>query len=197
MAWNVADGCRAERVAFAKIIFEGAMKRIISILSLLALLCAFAGASWVYAGVPPTAAPSASSGLPSALDASVNTVQLLDIIAANKGKVVMINFFAAFCPPCRMEIPGLINIRELLSEDDFVIIGVSMDDDLDEMREFVSATPFNYPTYFGEMEVRYAFRASAIPFNVVYDRQGRIVVNEAGYVPEGRLVRFLRQLIAQ
>ena len=140
---------------------------------------------------------SGVQGLPSAIDSKVSATQLLDIIAASKGKVVMINFFAAFCPPCRLEIPGLINIRERIPEDDLVIIGIALDEDLREMREFVSATAFNYPTYLGGRDVSYAFRASAIPYNIVYDRQGKIVVNEAGYVQEGQLMRFLKQLIDQ
>ena len=170
------------------------MNRYLLIFAGLVLLCAFTGMPG--ASVGKTITPAVSE-LPSAVDAKVTTSQLLDIIAANKGKVVMINFFASFCPPCRLEIPGLINIRNELSDDDFVILGLAMDDDLDEMREFVNSTPFNYPTYFGGMDVRYAFRASAIPYNVIYDRQGKIVVNEPGYVPEAKLIRFLRQLIDQ
>ena len=127
--------------------------------------------------------------------APITTRQLLDKVAEAEGKVVMINFFAAFCPPCRKEIPGLINIRGDLSEDDFVIIGVAVDDDLKEMREFVNDTPFNYPTYYGGAEARYAFRIDAIPYNVIYDRSGRMVVNESGYVPENRLRVFLQKLI--
>lgn len=126
---------------------------------------------------------------------NINTAQLLDLVAENKGKVVMINFFAAFCPPCRKEIPGLIKIRASLSEDDFVVIGVAVDTDMKEMEEFIAKIEFNYPTYYGGPEVANAFWVNSIPHNIIYDRAGRMVVNEAGYVPEKQLRTFLENLI--
>ena len=126
---------------------------------------------------------------------AITTSQLRDIIAANKGKIVMVNFFAAFCPPCKREIPGLKRIRADLSPDDFFIIGIAVDNDLQEMETFVENTRFNYPVYYGGEEVGFAFRVSSIPHNIIYDRNGRIVVNEAGFVPEKALRDFLNGLL--
>lgn len=126
---------------------------------------------------------------------AITTSQLLDIIAANKGKIVMVNFFAAFCSPCKREIPGLKRIRADLSPDDFFIIGIAVDNDLQEMETFVENARFNYPVYYGGEEVGFAFRVSSIPHNIIYDRNGRIVVNEAGFVPEKALRDFLNGLL--
>ncbi len=123
----------------------------------------------------------------------ISTRQLLDTIASAKGKVVVINFFAAFCPPCRKEIPGLIRIRDGFSPDDVIMIGVSVDPDREAMESFIAKNAFNYPVFHGNEELAYAFRVDAIPHNLVYDRQGKIVLNEPGYVPEGRLSAMLRQ----
>lgn len=125
----------------------------------------------------------------------ITTSQLLDTIAANKGKVVMVNFFAAFCPPCKREIPGLKSIRADLSQDDFFIIGIAVDRDLQEMETFIEKTNFNYPVYYGGEEVGFSFRVSSIPHNIIYDRNGRIAVNEAGFVPEKALRNFLNGLL--
>lgn len=128
---------------------------------------------------------------------SIQTSQLLDTIAEQKGKVVMVNFFAAFCPPCKREIPGLKKIREDLSPDDFFIIGIAVDTDLQEMEDFIKNTGFNYPVFYGGEEVAFSFGVSGIPHNIIYDRSGRIVVNEAGYVPENALRDFLGKLMEQ
>ncbi|HIV66949.1 MAG TPA: TlpA family protein disulfide reductase [Candidatus Mailhella excrementigallinarum] len=126
---------------------------------------------------------------------AIKTSHLLDIIAENKGKIVMVNFFAAFCPPCKREIPGLKKIREELSPDDFLLIGIAVDTDLQEMEAFIEKTEFNYPVYYGGEEVGFAFGVSGIPHNIIYDRSGRIVVNEAGFVPEKALRDFLDRLM--
>jgi thiol-disulfide isomerase/thioredoxin len=128
---------------------------------------------------------------------SISTRQLLDKIAASRGKVVVINFFASFCPPCRLEIPGLIAMRSELPAADLEIIGVSLDEDMGDMESFVADCRFNFPVYHGGSELAFAYHVTAIPHNVVYDRKGRIVFNQAGYVPDARfralLARFMQE----
>lgn len=126
---------------------------------------------------------------------NTTTTQLLDTIAAAKGKVVLVNFFASFCPPCRKEVPGLIRIRSEFSSDELEIIGVSVDRTLQDMTGFVREYDFNFPVYYGGEELAFAFQVSSIPHNVIYDREGRMVVNEAGYVPEEALTAFLKDML--
>ena len=76
---------------------------------------------------------------------SIGTTPLLDLVAAAKGKVVVLNFFASFCPPCRMEIPGLMKLRSQFSPDEVEIIGISVDNTLTDMDEFARNYDFNYP----------------------------------------------------
>ena len=126
---------------------------------------------------------------------SIGTTPLLDLVAAAKGKVVVLNFFASFCPPCRMEIPGLMKLRSQFSPDEVEIIGISVDNTLTDMDEFARNYDFNYPVYYGGEELAYAFRVSAIPHNVVYDRRGRMAYNRAGYLAEEELGTLLRDLL--
>lgn len=126
---------------------------------------------------------------------TIGTTALLDRIAEARGKVVLVNFFASFCPPCREEIPGLIRLRAQFSPDQLEIIGVSVDNSLADMDAFVPKYDFNYPVFYGGEEVAFAFRVSGIPHNVIYNREGSMVVNQAGYLPEEDLVGFLRDML--
>lgn len=126
---------------------------------------------------------------------TITTTQLMDKIAESKGKVVLVNFFAAFCPPCRKEIPGLIQMRKDISDKDLVIIGIGVDETKAEMEKFVAKIGISYPNYYGGSEVAYSFRVEAIPFNVIYDRSGKMVFSEAGYIPEKELRSMLKNIM--
>lgn len=125
----------------------------------------------------------------------ISTAQLMDKIGAAKGKVVLVNFFAAFCPPCRKEIPGLIQIRKDFSEKDLVIIGIGVDETKAEMESFVAKIGINYPKYYGGNDVAYSFNIEAIPFNVIYDRSGKIVFSEAGLIQDRELRSMLTRIM--
>mgnify|MGYP001298537547 CR=1 FL=1 len=60
---------------------------------------------------------------------SLNLAGLTDLLAKNKGKVVMLNFFATWCPPCRVEIPELIKTSKAYADKGVVIISLSVDED--------------------------------------------------------------------
>ena len=94
-----------------------------------------------------------------------------------------------------MEIPGLMKLRSQFSPDEVEIIGISVDNTLTDMDEFARNYDFNYPVYYGGEELAYAFRVSAIPHNVVYDRRGRMAYNRAGYLAEEELGTLLRDLL--
>ena len=70
------------------------------------------------------------SALAAAADAvpKLNLSGLTDLLAKNKGKVVMLNFFATWCPPCRMEIPELVKMHKKYEGKDVVIISLSVDE---------------------------------------------------------------------
>jgi len=125
------------------------------------------------------------------------TYQLLDKLAAEHGKVILVNFFASFCGPCRREIPELIQLRKEFSEQDLVIIGIAIDQDIRDAASFVDelGVAKAYPVYYGGEDLARSYRISAIPFNVIYNREGRIEVSEAGYIPSADMKKFLQDLI--
>jgi len=124
---------------------------------------------------------------------SLDLAQVKEIVAANKGKVVMINFWAVWCPPCREEIPGLINIRKSFPEDKLVLIGASLDEDMGALRDYVKKTRFNYPIRLASRDLASAAGVSSIPHMLIFDSKGEVIGNAPGYVPEDALRDFLKK----
>ena len=164
--------------------------------ALRAVLCAMLAFAFLLPALPAGAAekesPSASGKL-----RAIQTYELLDMLAEEHGKVILVNFFASFCGPCRQEIPELIQLRNEISQEDLVIIGVAIDQDIRDAEEFVKKMGMkgNYPVFFAQEDVVRSYRINAIPFNVIYNRQGRIEVSEAGYVPADDMKKFIMDLI--
>jgi thiol-disulfide isomerase/thioredoxin len=101
-----------------------------------------------------------------------------------RGKVTMINFWATWCPPCRAEIPSLIELQERY-RDHLTIVGVSEDEDaLDEVKRFVSEHKINYPIVMSTPEIQQAFPGVvSLPTTFVLDKNLRIVQKHIGLLP--------------
>ena len=127
----------------------------------------------------------------------VSVNELLSFLAASHGKVILVNFFAEFCGPCRKEIPELMKLRREIPEKDLLIVGVAIDEKINEAARFIKSLGIQdaYPVFYGGDAVSRAYRIDAIPFNVIYNREGRIEASEAGYVPVSELRKFLMTLI--
>lgn len=121
--------------------------------------------------------------------------ELLRRVTAARGKVVIVNFFASWCPPCLEEIPGLINVRARYSEDKVTLYGISLDENPRQLAAFMSRTPFNYPVWKGKEELQRFFNVSSIPQLLVYDRQGKLVANHVGLVEADELGKFVDTLL--
>ncbi len=92
-----------------------------------------------------------------------------------KGKVVMVNIWATWCPPCRKEMPDLEALYARFSSQGFVILGIS-DDDPAKVREFIQKQGTTYPILLDpESKVNKALLIRGIPKTFVYDREGKIV----------------------
>lgn len=155
-----------------------------------ALLCL--AALLVCLSAPLSPAARAAEALP-----VITGEGLLEIVRANPGKVVFINFFASWCPPCREEIPELITIRKEYPETALTLIGVALDEKKDEKGEgadplasFAASAGFNYPVYRAGADVPGLYGVMSIPHNVVYDTQGKLAVSQAGMVDAAALRVF-------
>jgi thiol-disulfide isomerase/thioredoxin len=101
--------------------------------------------------------------------------------AALRGKVVLVNFWATWCPPCRAEIPDLVALQSKYG-DHLQIIGVSQDEgSLEVVKRFAADQHMNYPVVMMTPELDRAFTGiAALPTSFVLDREGRIVQRHVG-----------------
>jgi thiol-disulfide isomerase/thioredoxin len=97
------------------------------------------------------------------------------------GKVVLVNFWATWCPPCRAEIPDLIALQEKY-RDHLVILGISEDEgSVDGVRRFVAEHKINYPIVMSTPELRKIFpQVMALPTTFVLDRDGNLTQKNVG-----------------
>jgi len=144
----------------------------------------------VCALVMSTTLGSASQGLPDRIDGQ----DILSMISKNKGKVVLINFWATWCSACRQEIKELQSVRQAFSQKQLVIAGIAMDDQ-SSLQAYLRKRPVSYPIYSAEPDVKYLFSISGVPKTMVYDRQGQLALKRFGYVPDRRLRELIRSLL--
>ena len=114
------------------------------------------------------------------------------------GQIVLLNFWATWCPPCLREIPDFIEVQHELAEHDFQIIGVAVDNEAD-VRDFVHEMAMNYPVMAGEMEAielsqRYGNSIGGLPFSAIIDKNGKITHTITGELSKDRLKSILKQL---
>ncbi len=98
-----------------------------------------------------------------------------------RGKVVIVNFWATWCPPCRAEIPDLVALQNKY-RDRLLIIGVSQDEgSVEGVKQFVAAHQMNYPVVMMTPEIDQAFPGiRALPTSFILDRESRVVQRHVG-----------------
>ena len=134
---------------------------------------------------PPTADAPTLQLLKDPIDVAAFTVTDLDgkTISSSdlKGKVVLVNFWATWCPPCRAEIPDLIALQNK-HRDTLVVLGVSEDEIApEEVKAFATGQKMNYPIVMATPELAKIFKGvSALPTTFVVDREGRIQMRHVG-----------------
>jgi len=95
------------------------------------------------------------------------------------GNVLMINFWATWCPPCRKEMPAFIELQEKYQDKGFTIIGIALDEK-QAVIDFTEPMGMNYPILLGDQQgmpltTAYGNRLGVLPFTVIVDRHGNII----------------------
>ncbi len=113
--------------------------------------------------------------------------------ASLAGKVLIVDFWASWCPPCRREIPGFIALQQKYGSRGLQVVGFSLDETAQEHTDYVRSTGFNYPSFFVNNSHGKQLTAQfekvigtleGIPTTVVVNRQGNIVYSHVGYAPQ-------------
>lgn len=116
-----------------------------------------------------------------------------------RGKVLVVNFWATWCAPCREEIPYFVQIQRELAAKDVQFAGIALDDAV-RVAAFVEETGLNYPILIGGLPASEAMRSlgnrsSGLPFTLIYDRHGKLRERILGGVDKERLQQMLRLYI--
>jgi thiol-disulfide isomerase/thioredoxin len=113
-----------------------------------------------------------------------------------KGQVVMLNFWASWCGPCRTEMPLMDQIYKKYHAAGFTLLGVNVDTDSTDAQKFLSQVPVSFPIAFDrDNKVSKLYAVSAMPSSVFIDRKGNVRALHRGYKP-GDEAEYLAQIRA-
>lgn len=117
-----------------------------------------------------------------------------------RGKVLVLNFWASWCAPCREEMPDFDALRAQFQPRGIEFVGLAIDHSAN-VTQFLQRQPVNYPILIGEGAAHNLARqlgnpSGALPYTIVLDRDGRIVLKHLGQLPRATLEAALRKISA-
>jgi thiol-disulfide isomerase/thioredoxin len=150
---------------------------------------------------------NAGKELPNEPDVTFKDLQGKDVpLSSFKGKVVVVNFWATWCEPCRVEIPWMIDFQQKFGDKGFTLLGVAMDEEGKSVVEpFVQKTQFdvdghnmtmNYPIVLGNDDLAAKFGGLiGLPTSVVISRDGKVAKRFIGLVSHDQLEKTIQSLL--
>jgi len=149
--------------------------------------------------------PAPSAIPPASAAGGLMTARLPDIdgrpqaLEQWRGKVLVVNFWATWCAPCRQEIPAFVKVQDKWSARGLQIVGIAIDD-TDKVRPYVAELKINYPILIAgadgiELIRQAGNRLGGLPFSVVFDRNGGLVHSQLGGVSQQKLEALLEPLL--
>jgi peroxiredoxin len=143
--------------------------------------------------------PACKADGPANLDFTVKDMNGASVkLADYKGKVILVNFWATWCPPCKAEIPGFIELYAEYKDKGLVILGVSGDDDPDTLKKFASEWKINYPMIVGRDEQALLDSYGPIygyPISVLVGRDGSVCGRHVGPATKEEFEREIKALL--
>lgn len=168
----------------------------------LAGLLAFAAGAGYWLQTRGATTPAVAAETASVLDANfVDLDGKSRTLAAWQGKLVVLNFWATWCPPCLKEMPAFVRLQQRYGAQGVQFIGIALDG-RDEVAKFVAEHGIDFPIFAGEEDVaRYMQRVGnqigALPFTVVVDRDGQIRHTHQGEWTEEAAEKVIQGLLAR
>lgn len=150
-------------------------------------------------------ADGAAAAVPGAVVEQIYAARLADLkggtqtVGQWQGRVLVVNFWATWCTPCREEIPGFARLQERYGSRGLQFVGIAIDQP-DKVAEFSREFQINYPLLIGGLEsmelMRQAGnRAGVLPYTLLIDRKGKLISREPGGLKEGRLEQLVQPLL--
>ena len=125
-------------------------------------------------------------------DMAGNDVSLSDY----KGQVVLLNFWATWCGPCKIEMPWFVDFQRQYKDKGFTVLAVSLDDDIDPVAPFAEKYELNFPVVWGDNETADKFGGiAALPTTLIIDREGNVVDSHTGLVSKSVYVEQIESLL--
>jgi cytochrome c biogenesis protein CcmG/thiol:disulfide interchange protein DsbE len=126
-------------------------------------------------------------------DINGSTVKLSDY----KGKVVLLNFWATWCAPCKVEIPWFIGFETQYKDRNFAVLGVSLDDDgWDSLKPYLNQHKMNYKVLLGNDDVSKSYGdVDSLPTTFIIDRRGNIASTHMGLVSKNIYEDEIKKLL--
>jgi thiol-disulfide isomerase/thioredoxin len=177
---------------------------------LLAAIALIAGSAGYFVSrerhVPPASPPASPAARQAAVDALLDTQFATSEgqwqkLSAWRGKVLVVNYWATWCPPCREEMPMFSLLHDKYQDQGVQFVGIGIDS-VDKIREFQTKEKVSYPLLVGTFDAmtssqRLGNTAQALPFTVIIDRQGRLDLVKLGKLTEAELESKLQALVAK
>jgi cytochrome c biogenesis protein CcmG/thiol:disulfide interchange protein DsbE len=172
----------------------------------LLLLTLMPGPETIDPNAPPPAASSddaepndgAVAGKPAPLNFTLKDMNGIDVkLESFKGKVIVLNFWATWCGPCRVEIPYLIELQRQYGED-LVVLGVSVDDPAEKLKPYAEEMKINYPLLVGNgrQDFQDAYGPFwGIPVTVFVNREGLIHRKHSGIASKEQFEHEITSLL--
>jgi cytochrome c biogenesis protein CcmG/thiol:disulfide interchange protein DsbE len=115
-------------------------------------------------------------------------------LSEQKGKVVILNFWATWCPPCKAEIPGFVSMHEKYGDKGLVIIGAAVDEPW-KVERFIKDYGVNYHVVIADEKTAAAFGGiSGLPTTFVIDTEGKTAKKYVGYRPDSVFLKDYEEL---